>query len=64
VVRKDDTVEDVLLGQRCHIGHVANYDAIACDHGRMRADAPPRDYGFWVIAHYIEHTPPSALGEF
>ena len=59
VVLERDTMKDVLLGQRRHLGHMADLDAIARDYGRARADGAPRNHDFRFFAHSFEHTPPS-----
>src|SRR6266849_9512409 len=51
VVREYNTVKDVLLRQGRHLGHMADLDTVAGDHGRARADGAPRNHGFRLVAH-------------
>src|ERR1700730_9283449 len=51
VVLEHDAVEDVFLGQRRHLAHVADLDAIAGHDGGVCPDGAPRDHGFRLLAH-------------
>jgi len=46
VVREHNAVEDVLLGQRCDLGYMADLDAVAGNYGGVRTDSTPRDHSF------------------